>query len=162
MDTNTVLAVIITALCLAAAYGMIIFYSKLSEISKSLKKSTPMFMYVYEHRGDVEKFARDFDEILRGGNKINQDAVDINTAMVREVVSVRKAVESLNSAIIQPEHEEFIPPSTLKTVQDQYDYDMKSLIEQGLNPEEAAYKAANWELDRMADRGIDANIGIGA
>lgn len=161
MELGIILAIIGTILCLAAAGGMVIFYLKLAELGKSIKKTVPAFAYVYEHRSDVEKFARDFDEILRGGNKINQDAVDINRAMVREVSNVRKAVETLSSAVIQPPVDEVLP-FTAKTVQNQYDYDYKALLQQGYDHGEAAIRAANWELERIADHGLDENMGIGA
>lgn len=141
-----------------AVIGLIL---ALFEIVKRLKAISRISMYLYKNRSQIGRLVKSLEECVQGKNKINQDAVDTNIALVNEVIKLRTAIDRFVSAVAPPPEQvqqEYSP----RVVEERFDTTYRDLLDQGLDPERAKWRAAEYELEAIAGRGMDENMGIGA
>jgi hypothetical protein len=157
MNNLEVLLGIVVAFFLYAGYriiqsfqGMILYLRRISKVCT----------YLYENRSNLSKLSTGLAETLDGANKINQDSVDANVALVNEVIKLRESVDRFVLTVAPPSD----PTPTQyspELLEGRFDNAYRELMDQGMDPEEAKYKAAEYEMDILS-RGIGNNLGIGA
>ena len=125
-------------------------YTHISAIAK-------LCSYLYRNRSSLSKLVSSLEECVSGKNKINQDSVDINRALVDEIVKLRESTTRLYSVVSLD-----TPVAPIDAVKSRYEDAYSDLIVQGMDPTLAKWAAADHELEQLAGAGIDENIGIGA
>lgn len=146
-------------------YAFYCFFVTLSTISKtltdlvaSIKNINRLSIHLLRNKEKVGTFVNDIEEILLGANKINQDAVTANAVLANEVMRFRDSAEKLHSVMFPAYEQE--AERTPQRIKANYDMNYADLIEQGLDPEEAKWKAAALELEEIEKQGVTSNSGF--
>lgn len=104
------------------------------------------------------KYAGSLDEILAGGNKINEDSVKINHKMLEEFVKMRDLVEKMNLVMFPEAASE--QPRTPQDVQRDYHWNIKKMIDEGIDPENAKRYASDAEWEQIFVNGVGPDLGV--
>lgn len=147
------------------AFGALVFvlyrlYQSFVEFVGYAKKISFVCNVLYKNRKSLSGVINSLDDVYKGANKINQDAVDANTALVNEVIKLREAINKFVSYMVPPETA--VKELTPAAMEYRFESTYNDLIEQGIDPEIAKIKAANEELELLSREGIGPSFGIGA
>jgi hypothetical protein len=142
-------------------YGLYHFLKALQSAVVQIRRIAKVAHFLYSNRASLASISTELAETLKGANKINQDAVDANIALIKEVSKFRESVDRFVSTLAPPAQPESQPVNyDLYAMQNNYESNYNDLLEQGLDPEEAKIRAAAYELDYMAANGINTNTAI--
>ncbi len=155
---GVLLFILVTLILGSAGYGVYRLMSLLKALLAPLRKIARLAAIVLENKDKIEANALSMDDLLKGANKINQDAVDTNVALVNTVVRLTETVENLKNTLLPP------APTSMETtpehVRASYDKNVADLVEQGFDYEQARVRAAEWELEALGE-GISSSMGVG-
>jgi hypothetical protein len=157
-DAIIILSIIAGILLIGLLYKL---YQAFTEFLGYAKKIAIVCGFLYKNRKPISGLVASIEDIYKGANKINQDAVDANLALIKEVVRLRESVDRFVTYMIpaEPAAAQLTPEMVEYRYKDTY----QELVKQGVDPDIAKYKAANIELELMADQGLgDQFSGIGA
>lgn len=157
MSNEIILSV---ALCLGAI-AVHFAYGKFSEFVGYIKKISKICSFLYTNKDSIAALSVSLDETLKGANKINQDAVAANAALVNEVIRLREGIDRFVGSVVplpEPMRQEYTPEIMEQRFEDNY----KELIVQGFDPEQARLKAAEYELETLGGNTMTEDWGIGA
>lgn len=155
---GVLLFLLVTIAAVAAGYGVYKVISVIKEAVAPLDKIARLASLLIKNREKIEANALSMDELLKGANKINQDAVDANLALVNTVVRLTETVENLKNTLLPPAPTAM--EATPEHVNASYEKNVRDLVEQGFDYEQARVRAAEWELESLST-GISSNLGFG-
>jgi hypothetical protein len=148
----------IGAVLCAVGYGVYRLVDTLNSLLLPLRKIARLSAIILKNKDKIESNALSMDDLLKGANKINQDAVDTNIALVNTVVKLTETVENLKNTLLPPTPT--AAEMTPEYVRASYEKNVADLIEQGFDREQALVRAAEWELENLSS-GISSNLGFG-
>ncbi len=143
----------------AIAFSGYKLYGAVSRFSASFRAVSRLCVYLNKNKGSISRLVDSLEECVSGKNKINQDQVDANIALVREVSKLRECVAAFTAAVMPPQEPQNAP-MTAELLEAKFEDTYKELIDQGVDPFDAKWKAAEYEMSKLVE--IDENIGIGA
>lgn len=152
------LSVLVILILGFVSYGVYRLITTLNSLLAPLRKIARLSAIILKNKDKIEANAVSMDDILKGANKINQDAVDTNVALVNAVVKLSETVENLKNTLLPPAPTPM--EMTPEYVRASYDKNVADLMEQGFDYEDARVRAAQWELDNLGS-GISSNLGFG-
>jgi len=142
------------------AYGGYQIFKVFKALTVYLRRLSRVASFLYEKRESISALSVDLGETMKGANKINQDAVNANIALVNEVVKLREAVDKFTSTVVPPP-EPTAAQYNPTIMEERYEDTYQDLLNQGLDPEFAKIRAAEYELNYIANSGV-TNVGISA
>lgn len=163
--SSDAIAILVAAGVVAVLYIAHQAIKKINLFLSHVRKISRLCSIVEDNKDSIGNTVKSLQEVYDGANKINQDAVDANIALVNEVVKLRESIDKFVGAMVPPSVE--IPSMDPEIMEYRVMSTIKDLEEQGLDPEDAKRKAAEIELEYMANLGqgafpADYGFGIGA
>jgi hypothetical protein len=93
--------------------------------------------------------------------KMAQDQSEFMNLVGARVLELKNEVFELKNQIFVPSASDSEPISDVNALETSYESTYMDLIAQGLDPEMAKYKAAEYELSKLADMGGIQSLGFG-
>jgi hypothetical protein len=113
--------------------GITASFTVLEQASDKLDRNTELLVQM------IETYAKASADNDKAANSIAKSAVQMQE-MLAEIQSI----------LMPPDQSEQKQPLSMFTLQDSFESIQKELIEQGIDPETAKYKAAEYELERLS------------
>jgi hypothetical protein len=127
----------------AAAYLAYSAYQRLMSITANFAVLSQASEKIEQ---DVAKLERMF-EIYSSAAADNDKAAN---SIAKSAVQMQEMLAEIQSIMMPPVQEQAAQPLSMFTLQDSFESIQKELIEQGVDPELAKYKAADYELERLS------------
>ena len=155
----SLIAVVLALVFASLLYFLFNLLQTLRQIKQKLARMVKVGDFFTKNGPKMIKFMSNMDEIMAGGNKINEDSVKINQKMVEEFAKMRELVETLKAVMFSSDegHQRGI-----QEVQKDYDYSYDQLVRDGIDPDRAKQYAAEAEYEAIYREGVGPHIGIGS
>ncbi len=143
LDQNNAFGFIFGVVACAVVYMAYSAYQKLMSITANFAVLSHASEKI-EH--DVAKLERMF-EIYSNAAADNDKAAN---SIAKSAIQMQEMLAEIQSIMMPPAQEQAAQPLSMFTLQDSFESIQKELIEQGVDPELAKYKAADYELERLS------------
>lgn len=143
LNMNDALGFALGAATCAAVYLAHSAYQKLMEITAS-------FAVLERASEKIDQNAELLVAMIETYSKAASDNDKAANSIAKSAVQMQEMLAEIQAILMPPDQPEQKQAASMFTLQDSFESIQKELIEQGIDPETAKYKAAEYELERLS------------
>ena len=141
--------------------------SKIDEILSKSRKIDEILSRFLDIERRFVSVGNDMANITNSGDRERRDSASFRTEMTdfmnisaKAIKDLRDEVSEIRCLLFGSQDVESLPPVSVENIEASYEYDVKSLMEQGFDRSYAERVAAEAVLDKLAKAGVSESLGM--